>query len=191
MGKKYKEKKTDKEKDDEGVAGGILKGIGEMIPGLGGLVESLGKSPAFKERLKKIDEEVERRLKESPLKRTEEARPSHIPMGIPPGARGKVAKRKRFVKESSEPTRPQGPPPTPKERPVDIFDEKDYVKIIAEIPGAKESDIKIDLIKDNLAISVDTPDRKYHQKLKLPCEPKGKLEKTYRNGILEIQITKE
>jgi len=185
------EKKKEEDKENEGIAGGILEGIGEMIPGLGGLIESLGKSPAFKERLKKIDEEVERRLKESPLKRTGEARPSHIPRGIPPGARGKTASRRRFVKERSEPTKPQGPPPIPKERPVDIFDEKDYVKIIAEIPGVKESDIKIDLVKDSLAISVDTPGRKYHQKIKLPCEPKGKLEKTYTKGILEIEINKE
>ena len=191
MGKKYKEKKTDKEKEEESVAGGILEGIGEVIPGLGGLVKSLGKSPAFKGRLKKSDEEVERKLKESPLKRTGQAGPSHIPMGIPPGARGKTPSRRRFVKERSEPTTQQGPPPMPEERPVDVFNEKDYVKIIAEIPGVKESDIKIDLAKDSLAISVDSPGRKYHQKLKLPCEPKGKLKKTYKNGILEIEINKE
>ena len=186
-----KKKQRDEGKEDEGVAGGMLKGIGKIIPGLGGLIESLGKSPAFKERLKKVDQELERKLKESPLKRTEEGRPSHIPMGIPPGARGKVARRKGFVKERPETVKPEGPPPVPRERPVDIFDEKDYVKIIAEMPGIEESDIKIDLVKDNLAISVDTPERKYHQKLKLPCEPKGKLEKTYKNGILEVKIKKE
>ena len=199
VAKEDKKKKTDKEKEDEGVAGGILKGIGKMIPGLGGLIESLGKSPAFKERLKKVDQELERKLKESPLKRTEEGRPSHIPMGIPPGARGKVARRRGFVSarggsayggKERPAAMPEGPPPVPRERPVDIFDEKDYVKIIAEMPGIEESDIKIDLVKDNLAISVDTPERKYHQKLKLPCEPKGKLEKTYKNGILEIKINK-
>lgn len=186
MGKENEEKKPDKE---ESVAGGILKGIGGIIPGLGGLIESLGKSPAFKERLKRIDEEVERKIKEAPLRRTE-GRGSRMPMGVPPGVRGKVSGKKRFVKERPA-GKPEGPPPMPKERPADIFDERDYIKIIAEIPGVGESDIKVDLVKDNLAISVDVPDRKYQQKLKLACEPKGKLEKTYKNGILEIKINKE
>ncbi|MFQ6067281.1 MAG: hypothetical protein ACE5K3_08395, partial [bacterium] len=44
--------------EEESMAGGLLKGIGQMIPGLGGLLEGLEKSPAFKERLKRIDEEV-------------------------------------------------------------------------------------------------------------------------------------
>ena len=193
MGEEDKEKKTDRE--EESIAGGILKGIGKMIPGLDGLIKGLGKSPAFKERLKKIDEEVERKLKESPLKRAEEGRPSHIPMGIPPGARGKPAITRKFGVRPLVPEKPSvrekpGAPPTPKERPADIFDEKDYVKIIAEIPGVEENDIKIDLVKDNLAISVGIPGHEYHQELKLPCEPKGKLEKTYRNGILEIVIRK-
>ena len=80
--------------------------------------------------------------------------------------------------------------PQPQERPADIFDEKDYIKVITEIPGVEEEDIKINLEKDGLKISVDVPDHKYHQELKLPCEPKGKLEKFYRNGILEVRITK-
>lgn len=184
-------KEEKKEKEGENVAGGILKGIGKMIPGLGGLIKGLEKSPAFKERLKKIDQEVEHKLKESPLKRTEEGRPSHIPMGIPPGARGKVAKGRRFIKERRpEAVRPEGPSPAPKERPADIFDEKDHIKVIAEIPGVDENDIKIDLQNDALTISVDIPDHKYHQDLKLPCEPKGKLEKSYKNGILELKIEK-
>ncbi|MDO9527794.1 MAG: hypothetical protein Q7J27_01400, partial [Syntrophales bacterium] len=65
------DKKKENGKEEEGVSGEILKGIGKMIPGLGGLFKGLEKSPAFKERLKKIDEEVERKLKEAPLKRIE------------------------------------------------------------------------------------------------------------------------
>jgi len=34
-------------------------------------------------------------------------------------------------------------PPMPQERPVDIFDEGDYIKVIAEIPGVEEDDIKL------------------------------------------------
>ena len=197
MAEEEKKQSPQKQKDEkkepikeEGVAGGILKGIGKMIPGLDGLIKGLEESPTFKERLKKIDEEVEHKLKESPLKRAEEGRPSHILMGIPPGARGKVTRGRRFIKERPEAVRPEGPPPAPKERPADIFDEKDHLKIIAEIPGVDENDIKCDLQNDTLTISVDISDHKYHQELKLPCEPKGELEKSYKNGILEIKIRK-
>ena len=184
------EDKDKKEKESEGVTGGILKSLGKIIPGLGGLVKSLEKSPAFKERLKEIDKEVEHRIKETPLKRTQ-GRPSNIPGSIPPGARGSGTdfRGKPFVKQ-----KPQSPPPspsTPQEAPVDIFDEKDHIKVIAEIPGVQEEDIKVDLVKDSLAISVDIPDRKYEQEVKLPCEPKGKPEKLYKNGILEVKIKKE
>jgi len=166
-------------KDEEGIAGGILKGIGEMIPGLGGLFKGLEKSPAFKERLEKIDEEVERKLKEAPLKKTEE---------------GKFKIRGRFEARHLAPDKPsmrkEVSPPMPQESPADIFDEEDHIKVIAEIPGAEEEDIKINLEKDVLTISVNVPDHKYHQELKLPCEAKGKPKKSYRNGILEVRITK-
>ncbi|MBU4483187.1 MAG: Hsp20/alpha crystallin family protein [Actinobacteria bacterium] len=183
-----KDKKKENDKEDESVAGGILKGIGKMIPGLGGLFKGLEKSPAFKERLKKIDEEVERKLKETPLKRAE-GRPSGIPSGIPTGVRGRTFREKSFIKRETE-VKPS-PPPAPQERPVDIFDEKDHIKIIAEMPGIDEDDINLNLQEDKLTISVDIPKRKYHQELKLPCAPKGKIEKVYRNGILEIKITKK
>jgi len=181
--KRNPEEQGDKEKghgkDEEGIAGGILKGIGKMIPGLGGLLKGLEKSPAFKERLKKIDEEVERKLREAPLKKTEE---------------GKFKIRGRFEARHLAPDRPsmrkEVSPPMPKERPVDIFDEKNHIKIIAEIPGVEEKDIKINLEKNKLSLSVDISDRKYYQEIKLPCSPKGALEKTYKNGILEVKINK-
>ena len=179
-----RDKEKGQGKEEEGIAGGILKGIGKIIPGLGGLFKGLEKSPVFKERLKKIDEEVERKLKETPLKKTEEGK-----FKIEGKFEARYLTPDKSYKSS---TRKEVSPrmPQPQERPADIFDEKDYIKVIAEIPGVEEEDIKINLEKDGLTISVDVPDHKYHQEVKLPCEPKGKLEKFYRNGILEVRITK-
>ncbi|MBU1036270.1 Hsp20/alpha crystallin family protein, partial [bacterium] len=168
-------------------AGDILKGIGKIIPGLGGLIKSLEKLPVFKERLKEVDKEVERKIREAPLKRTERMS-SQIPRGIHPGTKGRAFKGRPFVKQKAG-MKPS-PPPVPRERPVDIFDEKDYLKIIAEIPGVDAKDIKLNLQGDKLTISADIPDRRYHQELKLPCAPKGKIEKSYKNGILEVKIQK-
>lgn len=188
--RKLREAKAEgKEEEFEGIVEGILKEFGRIIPGLEGLLKGVMRSPAFKEKLGQIEKEIERKIKEAPLKRgVEKAR--GIPMGIPPGVRGRPTER-YFVKERSLAEKPKGPPPKPEEKPVDIFDEEDHIKVIAEIPGVEEDDIKIDLRNNILTISVDIPDRKYHQELKLPCEPKGKLEKTYKNGILEIKIMKQ
>jgi len=182
-----KKKEEKKKEEEESIAGGIFKGIGEIVPGLGGLIESLKKSPAFNEKLKEVDKEVERKIRETPLKRTER-RPSQIQRGIPPSAKGRNFRGKPFVKQRAE-VQPS-PSSVPRERPVDIFDEKDYLKIIAEIPGVDENDIKLNLHGDKLIISTDIPDRRYYQELKLPCAPKGKIEKIYRNGILEVKIQK-
>jgi HSP20 family protein len=173
------DKKKVNGKEEEGVAGEILKGIGKMIPGLGGLFKGLEKSPAFKERLKKIDEEVERKLKEAPLKRTEE---------------GKFKVEGKFEARHLTPDKPfmgkEISPPMPQEQQPDIFDEEDHIKIIAEIPGVDGNDINLNLQGDKLTISVDILDRKYHQELKLPCSPKGEVGKSYKNGVLEAKIKK-
>ena len=169
-------------KEDESVAGGILKGIGKIIPGLGGLIKGLEKSPAFKERLKEVDKELGHKLKSTPLKRSGE-RSTHM------SGRWKLRPLRRG--SSSGVVRKEPSPPPPEVRPADIFDEKDHIKVIAEIPGVEDKDIKVNLQDNILIISVDISNRKYHQELKLPCSPKGKLEKSYKNGILEIKIIKQ
>ena len=58
------------------------------------------------------------------------------------------------------------------------------------MPGVDEKEIKISLENDVLTISSVSVKRKYSHSLKLPCSPKGKLTKIYKNGILEINIIK-
>jgi len=178
---------SEKKKEDS-AAEGILNDIGKVIPGLGGVLKNLEKSPAFKERLEKIDVEIERKMKDTPLKRTE-GRSSGFSVAAPPGARPGSAGKKPFKAHSKTTAKPS-PPPESREFPVDIFDEEYQISIIVEMPGVDEKEIKIDLEKDVLTISTDNVKRKYNQKLKLPCSPKGKLTKTYRNGILEVVVGK-
>lgn len=163
-----------KEEKTEGVADSILKGIGNIIPGLGNLLKGLEELPAFKERLEEIEKEVELRFKEEPLKRTSE----------------RTTVSRRWTSRTPSTLKKATPPETIQERPVDIFDEGDSIKVIAEIPGVEEKDIKVDLQDDTLSLSVDIPGRKYHKDLRLPVKPEGNLEKTYKNGILEVKINK-
>ena len=87
---------------------------------------------------------------------------------------------------------PEGPKVEEEREPMtDIFDEKDEIIVMVEMPGIAESDIKIDLKEDILEIIAENKNRKYRKELLLPS--KGSIEdlkSKYNNGILEIRIKK-
>lgn len=87
---------------------------------------------------------------------------------------------------------PEGPKVEEEREPMtDMFDEKDEIVIIAEMPGIEESDLKIDLKGDILDISAERNTRKYHKEFLLPVQvEKEKMKVKYNNGILEIRIEK-
>ncbi|MBI4285890.1 MAG: Hsp20/alpha crystallin family protein [Chloroflexi bacterium] len=75
---------------------------------------------------------------------------------------------------------------------VDVFDEKDHILVIAELPGVTEEEIKIDVAGDILNLSAADTDRKYAKEILLPGKVKAQSLKTaYKNGILEIRLEKE
>jgi len=181
-----------------GVAGGVLRGLGDVIPGLGKMLEGLEDSEAFQDRLDAINKEVDKRFRETPLKKVEGG---GIGLGGIP-RKGSIPKVERdFSIEtlaSEKPTvKKQARKPRPKEEKVekevlvDIFEEDEHLKIIAELPGVEEKDIKVELKEDSLIISADTPYRKYYKEVALPCSVKEAPEASYKNGILEIGLGKE
>lgn len=87
---------------------------------------------------------------------------------------------------------PQGPKVEEEREPItDVFDEKDEIKVYAEMPGVSQGDIKLDLKEDILDISVQSGDRKYHKEVLLPAKVKAEnLTSFYTNGILEVVIRK-
>jgi len=181
-------KRLEEEKGEvpEGTAASILKGLGGIIPGLGGLVKGLEKSEAFQERLGAIDKEIEVRLRSQPLKRTEGGVPSFqsglsrgtMPKSIPRTKKQATAQVKREVVASKEPA-------------VDVFDEETHLRVLAELPGVGEKDIKVTLKEAHLVISTDTPSHKYYKEITLPWVPKGQMDKSYRKGVLELALQKE
>lgn len=173
--------------ESEGVAESVLKGVSQIIPGLGGLMKGLEKSPAFKERLKKVNQEIERKLKETPLKRTIDRGP-HIESSFSTSTLVQE-EEPSFGRKAKKPPAP--PAPEPKEPVVDVFDEKDYLRIIAELPGVAERDVRTNLEKDTLILRIHSAGWKPEHKVALPYAPKGKLEKVFRNGFLEIKVEKD
>lgn len=72
---------------------------------------------------------------------------------------------------------------------IDVFDEKDSIQIIAELPGVDEKEIQVDLQDDVLIIHGENKNRKYNKEILLTSKVKpDSLTKTYKNGILEIKL---
>jgi len=87
---------------------------------------------------------------------------------------------------------PEGPKVDEEREPItDIFDEKNEIVVIAEMPGIEENDIKIDLKEDILELSAVSKNRNYRKELLLPVKVlKQNLRHKFTNGILEIRIKK-
>jgi len=87
---------------------------------------------------------------------------------------------------------PEGPKVDEEREPItDIFDEKDEIVVIAEMPGIAENDLKIDLKEDILEISAVSKNRTYRKELLLPVKAVSQnLTHKFKNGILEIRIKK-
>ena len=74
---------------------------------------------------------------------------------------------------------------------VDIFDEKDEFKVIAELPGVAEDKINVELKDDTLTLSAEGKLRKYHKEIHITARIKPEsMAKSFKNGILEVTFTK-
>ena len=74
---------------------------------------------------------------------------------------------------------------------VDVFDEDEVVLVVAELPGIEKKDIQTEVKGDILKVSTTTKGRRYAKEIQLPCAvDEGKMESTYKNGILEIRLPK-
>jgi HSP20 family protein len=73
---------------------------------------------------------------------------------------------------------------------VDIFDEGQEIVIVAELPGVAEEDIRTEVQDDILSLET-TGERKYAKEILLPeAVDAATLQRTYKNGILELRLKK-
>lgn len=89
---------------------------------------------------------------------------------------------------------PKGEPTISEEREplTDIIEGDEDVSVTVEIPGVEKEDIDLNVAGDTLEITVDTPKRKYHKSVSLPCSVKSKTTKaTYKNGVLDVVIKRK
>jgi len=74
---------------------------------------------------------------------------------------------------------------------IDIIEEKEDVVIVAELPGVEKEDISLHATEDQLTISVDNPNRRYHKEMPLPTKVDHRSARaSYKNGVLEVRLRK-
>lgn len=173
-----KRKNADKEPPEksESISSGILNEVGKIL-GLEGILKKAATMHPIKERLEEIDKEIKQRLSELPAKETGEGGPG-VARGI--GRRSVIR------------ARPSGASmPVRTELEVDIFDEDNWIDVIAVIPGVDEESIEIKIEGNRLDITVSKGGKRIRKELLLPCSPQGEFTKTYKNGIFEVRLNKK
>jgi len=74
---------------------------------------------------------------------------------------------------------------------IDIFEEEDYITVLAELPGVNEKDINIKTDENTLTITAENATKKYLQIVRLPAPiKKDRIKFTYRNNILQVRLKK-
>jgi HSP20 family protein len=157
--------------------------VSSFIPGFGKIVKALEKtSPEFRQRIAETDSEIKHRFESGwgDKKPTVSYGFSMRPLGAKPtniSTRGKREAQKPKVKEVRVES-------TEIEPVFDVFEDEKYISVIAEIPGAAEQDIQIELDGNKLFISAGM----YNKTILLPSEAEEVKEKSFKNSVLQLKI---
>ena len=74
---------------------------------------------------------------------------------------------------------------------IDIFQENNYITIVAEIAGFNKETFKIHVKDQKLTLSAKAKDRRYYKSLNLPkVVIPNDIHTTFKNGVLEIKLKK-
>ncbi|MEM2081944.1 MAG: Hsp20/alpha crystallin family protein [Candidatus Bathyarchaeia archaeon] len=74
---------------------------------------------------------------------------------------------------------------------IDIFQEKNWITIVADIAGFNKETLKINVKERKITLSAKAKDRRYYKSLNLPKVVIPNLMRTtYKNGVLEIKLKK-
>lgn len=71
---------------------------------------------------------------------------------------------------------------------VDVFEEKDHILVVAEMPGIGVENVRLEVKDDLLTIYAEKGDKKYRKEVLLPRSyPREKMLVSCNNGIIEIK----
>jgi len=198
MIKKYKFKKTPKESlhNPTGQAEKIDKARDELksledLPLIGGLVKGLEKFVDLAERVEEAGGEIK---KKGEIKGKEGKVRGIYGFSIGSGI-GERPKIQTFGNIKQVKEREKGKAEfkvaETREPIVDVFNEKDHVLVVAELPGASEDSIILDIKGDILTLEAGDERRKYSKEILLPAKVDFESRKeNFNNGVLEIKMKK-
>jgi len=159
-------------KDDESI---VEEVVDEILPGMGGLVKKLKKtSPKIERRIEETDREIKERLEKGYSRKPKITYGFSIRTLV-----GEEEEKKEVAKEEKEIIEPL----------VDIFDETNYIRVIVELPGVSEEDIRVEVEKRKIILDATSKERRYRKTIELSCDVKD-IKKRYKNGILELEAVK-
>lgn len=156
-------------------------GLGGIFQGLGDLIEKLGDLAEKGERLKKSGEFQHRDVKG--------VYGFSVKMGL--GDRGdREVKVEPFGNIRRDEKTGETVVQEVREPVVDIFEEKDHLLIVAEMPGISAKDVRLEVRDDLLTISAQKKDKKYRKEILLPRSySRENMKITCNNGIVEIKCS--
>lgn len=91
--------------------------------------------------------------------------------------------RARFSKHGLKPWEPL----------VDVFDKRDHILVIAQLPNVREEDITLEVVDNILKIGAKTSGGKIERRIEVPegREVEKILKASFKNGVLEIKLSKK
>lgn len=170
-----KEKKVSRERE---TGTGFGTGFGGIMKGLADLVEKLGELAEKGEELSKTGEIQGKKDVKGVYGFTVKVGLGDQGIKVEPFGNVRTDKKtgQAEVQEIREPM-------------VDVFDEKEYVLVVAEMPGIGADDLRIDLRDDVLAIAAEKGDKKYRKEILLSgtFSPE-KMTVACNSGVVEIKL---
>jgi HSP20 family protein len=74
---------------------------------------------------------------------------------------------------------------------LDVFDEDEQLRIVADLPGVDKDDIGLKCDGETLTIDASGEVREYHERVSLPARvDEHSASASYNNGILEVSFDK-
>lgn len=161
--------KKKKEREEAGIIEELFKPLK-----LDRLIKALKKFPSFKQRLSEAEERIRENMEKGASAKPEVR--SSISIRPIVGERMEIKKRPTALRVALKEKNPL----------AEVFEEKNGLRIITELPAVKEDEIRIKLGEKKISINAGG----YSKTIELPYKVKSPVSKTFTNNVLEIWLEK-
>jgi HSP20 family protein len=170
-----------KKRNEKATEGGFDVGIGGILKGLGNLVE----------KLEDLAESGEQLSQSGEIHGTGKDVKGIYGFTVKVGMGDKSPRIEPFGNISKDHESGHAIVQEVREPMIDIFEEKDHVLIVAEMPGVSVEDVQLAVEDDLVTITATHGDKQYRKEVLLPASfAREMMQVTCNNGVVEIKCTK-